>query len=160
MSFIDAPPVVVQLRDQLLLCPSVIAAGITIDHIHYPKASPVGEDADPMPFIVIAELSQKRTPYATFAAPLISGQLGSTGYFTDAEGSYAPTIGKIETWARAVALEMGKQYYGLYLRDSEVQLASDLSPGQRATSSDEDNPETAQAGYRTIQTLYNYGLSR
>ncbi len=152
MTLISAPPVVTQLRDQLLLCPSVITAGITTDEIHYPNASPTGELSDTMPFMVIAELTQKRAKFAEGAIPLVSGSLGVTIY---ADETSFPTVGDLETFGRQVVLDLGSQFYGLHIRDSECGLASDLSPGQRAA-----NEDTTQAAYRTISLTFHYGLSR
>jgi hypothetical protein len=152
MTLINPPPVVTQLRNQLLLCQSFIDVGIDTAKIHYPNASPSGDLADTMPFAVIAEQTQKRTKYAEGAIPLVSGTLGVTIY---ADETSFPTIGDLETFGRQVTLDLGSQFYGLHIRDSECGLASDLSPGQRAAEED-----TPQAAYRTISLTFHYGLSR
>lgn len=152
MSWTNPPPTVEQFRAQLLLCPTLVAAGLVEARYHYPAAIPSGDDADPMPLCVLADTNTKRVRYAEGTLPLIHGTLVATLFFDEA--TYA-TVGEVETIARQAMIELGSQQFGIAFKDMEVALASDLSPGQRAAGED-----VAQARYRSIQIICNYGLSR
>jgi hypothetical protein len=107
-----------------------------------------------MPFMVIAETTQNRVKYAEGVPPLVNGTLGVTIYCDESIASPCPNIGTLETFGRQVAFELGSQVYGLHISNTQVVLASDIAPGQRAAEED-----VAQAGYRTIAIVIHFGLT-
>jgi hypothetical protein len=127
----------------------VVAAGFVLASYHYPAFDPI---ADGMPACELAERDMQRERYAEGAIPLISGTLSATFFFDKTQG---PDAGYLETFSRAVILELGEQYYGLAIKSMTATLASAVTPGQRAA---EEN--TPGAEYRTVTITAQYGLSR
>lgn len=152
MTWLNPPPIVEQFRAQLEDCPCLVAIGMTQSRFHYPSADPTGDNADPMPFCVIADLNTRRTRYAEGTIPLVSGTLAATIYVDE---DSLNNVGDLETLGRQLLIELGQQFYGIPFKELEVGLASDLSPGQRSVGED-----TNQGAYRTIQIKCPYGLNR
>lgn len=146
MSLTTPTPIITQLANQLLLCPSVIAKGITLDDIWYPNFAIKPGD---LPALLLVETPQVRTRYAEGAIPLVSGTLKIIFY----EDGTDP--GSLENFARSLCIDLGSQYYGICFRDYHVGLCSDPKPGQRAVA-----VGSTTADYRQITTTVQYGLTR
>lgn len=144
MSLTNPTPIVQQMVDQLLLCPSVIAKGITTEvPIWYPS---IPLQTATLPGLLVVETAQERQRYAEGAIPLISGTFKIVFY----EAGTDP--GQMEAFARQLAVDLGSQYYGLCFRSFSVGLCSDPTPGQRAVGGNAD--------YRSISLTVQYGLTR
>jgi len=154
MTWLNASAVITQWRDQLLLCPAVIAAPFVSADVNYPTFA--GGDAktpDSLPAIILQEAPQTRTRYAEGAIPLIAGNLKAVFFFPM---SVAVNAGFCETFARQVILELGAQYNsGLAFSDYETSLASDPRPGARAAGE-----SSSTNTYRAVAITVRYGLSR
>jgi hypothetical protein len=154
MSWSNPSAVITQWRDQLLLCPVVIAVPIVQADVHYPAfAGGDAEFPDSLPCILVQEAPQSRVRYAEGAIPLISGNLRANFYFPL---SIAVSAGFCETFARQVLLELGQQFNsGLAFSDFETILSSDPRPGARASGED-----SSTNTYRAVTISVRYGLSR
>lgn len=158
MGWLNPPPVITQLRTQLMQCASLTTAPFNLAQsaYHYPYAAPVqaadGTAPDAMPFIVLAEQSSEHTRWAEGATGLITGTLLATIY---ADTVSCPDAGTLETLGRQIPIDLGAQYFGLTFRSITVGVASVPQPGARAAGND-----TTQAEYHTILLTLTYGLTR
>ena len=149
----DSPPdIVLQFREQLKLCPTIITLGALDSRFNYPN-SDLSPDAV-FPQYMLAEPDNQRDRYAEGAVGLVSGALVCTLYLSAAQ---AATAGAAEKLARTIVKELWGQFYGIAWKSTQVGLASDPLPAQRAPGSDEDDPQTS---LRTITITVYYGLSR
>lgn len=144
-----------QFRAQHILCPTIISRGWnTNPFYHNSSASITGSLVDTLPFFILNAPTESRDRYAEGATALINGSLVSTLY---ADIVTCPSIANIESLARAIMKDMASQFSGLAFSRFDVGLCSDLNPGQRAET---QNPNEGQAAFRTITTIYHFGLNR
>lgn len=153
----EAPTLILTAwRDVLRLCPTIITAGNALSQFHYPVAD---LSAPVFPLYLLAELTGKRTRIADGARGLRAGQLICTFYLPLL--TY-PTAGECELFARNVEDEIWDPTWINVTNvpafaESNVALASDPLPGQRAAGDDATSP---QVTHRTISLTVDCGLSR
>lgn len=137
-------------RDCLRLCPSIIAAGNTLDQFQYPEAALVGAV---FPLYLLAEGTAKRVRIADGVHGLRAGQLSCMFYLPL---STFPTAAECETFARNVQDELWNPTLINVtpvpaFQEMSTDLASDPPAGQRASSADP---------FRTIRLIADCGLNR
>jgi hypothetical protein len=165
MTWINPPPTVLQLRTQLLLCPTVIGTGalqlgMTSASFHYPtfnptQASPNVPAPDLMPCAWLADMDSERERYAEGAIGLLQGELAAV-FYVGSESSTIYDVGSCETMQRQILIDLDTTgYFGLTFKRKKVKISSDPRPGQQGAQS-----STGQANYRMFSLSLTYGLSR
>lgn len=143
MTWVNAPAIVTQWRDQVVACATVTAAGIVSARAHTTLAI----QTDTLPAVVMAETAISRERYAEGAGGLPSGTLTAVFYLPSSAYSDA---GSVETFARAVVKELLEQPTVIPFREVHSGLCSDPTPGARAAGGNSD--------FRTIDITATYGL--
>lgn len=143
-----ASGILTQWRTQLRACPSISAW--EVEQFHYPAL----DLADGLSCVLLAETGHNRDRYAEGAVPLIGFSLRADFYLLVTD---YPDAGYVETFARTIVSELGAQYYGFAWKSLGTDLASDPTPGMRATAQDESSPSPL---YRVITVRADVGLTR
>jgi hypothetical protein len=164
MSWINPPATVIQLRNQLMACPTLSTPStpwnLLSSQYHYPDFTPSvvpkdadqGVTADLLPAILLTLQDQDRDRYAEGAQLLFSGRMIAMLY---GDVVSTPDPGYLESLGDALVLDMGLQYFGLCIQSMRRGMCTDLSRGQQAAGQD-----TPQAAYRMLRIEFDVGLKR
>jgi hypothetical protein len=152
MSYDTAPAIIDALRVHLLACPAFLAAGGSIQTIHYPRAvlTIADEPRDRLfPLAVLEQVTDRHTTFAVGAAPLRGGSLRITLTATG-------TVGEIEQLAVDVKRELVAQQSGIFFVSIDIGMAGEPPPEQLAAAAQDDG--TAVESYSIVLDI-THGLS-
>lgn len=146
---INASPILVQWRTQLLACSTLSA--FTLGQYHTPE---LDFEVEVMPAALLQEISLRRDRYAEGAIPLVS--------FTLIADFYLPPLVAAddcaaEAFARNVINDLGSQYDGFMVKSFSTELCGTLTPGQRAIALE---PGNSNQSFRVARITAEVGLSR
>lgn len=120
MTWTNPPPILTQLRGQLVACAAWTGGTATV---HYPELT--GLTSATFPLAVLSELRPRSTPYAEGAGGIAGGELQIVIYGTD-------TVGNMEALGRSILDQLLAQVTGIVWQPAEAGLSSDPSPGKIA----------------------------